>query len=287
MTGGAPSSKARVFTIGEAKITPLKVGDFGMSLYDIFGRDSDLTRYFGPRELATAPFYPSNTFLIVTPSNKIIVDPGDRERLLQAYGPQPPNAPRAPSSLVEQLGDAGVKPSEIDTVVVTHLHYDHFAGVTHREGGKTIPSFPEANHIIPRRDWDMAEIAKARRRGDKDLTETLGAVEDAGLVSFLDGEKKLGGDVTIYPAPGESPGHQILGVLSRDATCYCVGDLYHLKEEVEHPELAATWADAQALARSRKAFAERASNESALILPGHMRPGRISIKDGSPTWSEE
>jgi glyoxylase-like metal-dependent hydrolase (beta-lactamase superfamily II) len=274
------------FRIGEVEVTVLNVGDFAMSLYDIFGKDADLTLYFDPRDLATPPFYPSNTVLIETASNKVLVDPGDRERLLSAYGAQPPNAPRAPPALAEQLGGVGVKPSEIGTVVVTHLHYDHFAGLTHKVGGRTVPSFPKAKHIVPKRDWDMAEIAEARKKGDKDLAETLGVVEETGLLSFLDGPMDLGGGVTISPSPGESPGHQIVGVLSRGAACYCVGDLYHLKEEVEHPGLAATWADAQVLARSRRAFAERASKESALVLPGHMHPGRITIRGNTHTWSE-
>jgi glyoxylase-like metal-dependent hydrolase (beta-lactamase superfamily II) len=278
--------EARNFKVGDVKIAVLNVGDFAMSLYDIFGKDADLTRYFDLRDLATPPFYPSNTMLVETDGNRVLVDPGDRERLLSAYGEQPPDAPPAPPSLFEQLATAGAKPSEIGTVVVTHLHYDHFAGLTHKVGEENVPSFPKATHIIPKRDWDMAEILEARKKGDKDLVETLGVVEKAGLLSCLDGPMDLGGGVTISPSPGESPGHQIVGVTSRGEACYCVGDLYHLKEEVEHPELAATWADAEVLARSRKAFAGRAARESAVVLPGHMRPGRISIKGGAPVWSE-
>lgn len=274
------------FRIGDVGVAVFNVGDFALSLYDIFGKDASLTSYFEPRVLATPPFYPSNTILIETLGNRILVDPGDRERLLSAYGAQPPNAPPTPPSLDEQLTAFGVKPSEIGTVVVTHLHYDHFAGLTRKISKENVPSFPKATHIIPKRDWDMAEIAEARRKGDRDLKETLGVVEEAGLLSLLDGPMDLGGGVTISPSPGESPGHQIVGVKSRGASCYCVGDLYHLKEEVENPRLAATWADPEVLARSRNAFAERASKESALVLAGHMRPGRITIKGGAPAWSE-
>ena len=257
-----------------------------MSLYDIFGKEADLTRYFDSRDLATPHFYPSNAMLIETARDRIIVDPGDRERILSAYGVQPPHAPPAPPLLAEQLAAVGAKSSEIGTVVVTHLHYDHFAGLTRKVGGKTVPSFPNATHIIPKRDWEMAEIADARKKGERDLAETLGVVEEAGLLSFLEGPKDLGGEVTISPSPGESPGHQIVGIMSGGAACYCVGDLYHLKEEVEHPGLAATWADVEVLTMSRNAFAERASKESALVLPGHMRPGRITIKGDAPFWSE-
>ena len=278
--------EARNFRIGDLRVTVLNVGDFAMSLYDIFGKRADLTRYFDPKELESPPFSPSNTVLIETPTNKVLVDPGDRERFLSAYGSQPPEAPPAPPKLADQLEAVGVKPSDIRTVIVTHLHYDHFAGLTHKLDGKTVPAFPNATHFVPKRDWDMAEIADARKKGDKDLAETLGVVGEAGLLSFLDGPMDLEGGVSISPSPGESPGHQIVGVMSKGASCYCVGDLYHMKEEVQHPGLAATWADAEVLARSRNDFAERASKESALVLPGHMRPGKITINGDLPIWSE-
>jgi len=273
------------FKIGATLVTVLNLGDFAINLYDIFGKDTDLSRYFDPKELATPPFMPSNTILIESGRRKVLVDPGDHQRLISAYGAQPPNAPAAPPPLSEQLGAAGVDLADIDTVVITHLHYDHFAGVTRMVGGRTVPSFPSARYIIPKKDWEMAEIADSRNKGDKDLAETLGVLEREKLLSFLDGAQDLGGGVTITPSPGESPGHQTVCVESGGATCYCVGDLYHLREEVEHPELVAAWADRLVLLQSRNAFSKRASRETALVVPGHMRPGRIRLRGGTPVWS--
>jgi len=277
----------RSFRIGDATVSVINVGDFAMSLYDVFGKEIDLSQYFDPRDLATPPFYPSNTVLIESAIGMVIVDPGDRERLLSAYGAQPPDAPQVPPALSDQLDALGVAPSDIGTVVVTHLHYDHFAGLTRKVGGKLVPSFPKATHIIPKRDWEMAEIAEARKKGDKDVAETLGVVDESGLLRLIDGTEDLGGGVTLSPSPGESPGHQIVGVASKGETCYCVGDLYHMREEVEHPGLAATWADPEIITRSRNDFALRASRESAIVIPGHMRPGRIAFHGNTPKWSED
>jgi glyoxylase-like metal-dependent hydrolase (beta-lactamase superfamily II) len=287
MTGGAPRVGAPSFSLGRAKVTVLNVGDFAMSLSDIFGKGAALAKYFDAKALATPHFYPSNTILIESRGRRVLVDPGDRERLLSAYGVQPPKAPRPPLLLAGQLKAAGVKPDEIDAVVVTHLHYDHFAGLTRREGGKLVPAFPKAAHFLPKKDWEMPDIAGPLAKGDKDLAETLGVVHRAKLVSFFDGEEELGGGVTVVPSPGESPGHQIVRAEGGGRVCYCVGDLYHLKEEVEHPELSASWTEGAVLLESRNAFAERASREGALVLPGHMGPGRIRLKGGAPVWSEE
>jgi len=273
--------------IGSARVTVLNLGDFALGIYDIFGKRADLGRYFRPEVLLTPPFSPSNTILIESGGSTILVDPGDRERLASAYGPQPPNAPPVPPPLSAQLESAGVSPSEVGTVVVTHLHFDHFAGVTRSHGGRWVPSFPNATHIIPRRDWEMPDIAEARKKGDRDVADTLGVLEQSGLLTFHDGPKDMGDGISIIPFPGESPGHQIVAVESGGRRCYCVGDLYHMKEEVEHPELAAIWADGPALLRSRNSFAERAAKESALVAPGHMSPGRISLKGGAAVWSDE
>ena len=286
MTGGAPRQKAGSFKIGDTKVSVFNIGDFAMSLSDVFGKDFDLTRYFNPTRIANPSYYPNNSVLIETPENTILVDPGDRERLLSVYGFQPPAAQPTPPSLDEQLKEVGVRPSDIDVVVVTHLHYDHFLGVTRKKGEGTVPSFPKARYLVPKRDWEMPDIAEARKKEDRVLADTLGVVERSGLLSFIDGKKDIGGGITILPFPGESPGHQIVGASSKGAACFCVGDLYHLKEEVEHPELVASWADAEALIKSRNAFAELASRESALVFPGHMHQGRITVRGGAPIWLE-
>jgi len=257
-----------------------------MSLSDVFGKEVDLTRYFDAERIANPSYYPNNTVLVETQGTKVIVDPGDRGRLLSVYGFKPPSDQPAPPTLADQLNEVGVKPPDIDSVVITHLHYDHFAGLTRKEGDNTVPSFPKAKHMIPRRDWETPDISEARKKGDKDVAETLGVVEGAGLLNLVDGEKDLGGGITILPFPGESPGHQILSVKSNGAACYCTGDLYHLKEEVVHPELVPPWADVKTLERSRVLFARQASDESALVFPGHMRPGKIGIKRDATAWSE-
>ena len=93
--------------------------------------------------------------------------------------------------------------------------------------------------------------------------------------------------MTVEPYPGESPGHQVVGVRSSSGSCYFVGDLYHVVEEVEHPELAAGWADAPALVASRRKFSESAAAEGALVLPGHLPAGRIAFRGPAPAWTEE
>lgn len=67
-------------------------------------------------------------------------------------------------------------------------------------------------------------------------SRTLGAVERAGLLQLVDGEMEILPGIRILPAPGESPGHQIVRIEDADGVLYHVGDLYHHRLEVARPE---------------------------------------------------
>jgi len=266
-------------------VTVFNVGDFPVALKDVFGTSPGLSRYFGTRSLARSTPLPSNSMFVTSGRTKLVVDPGDSARFESSWEGGAGGKHSPPLPLTEQLEAMGVDPGQITHVVVTHLHFDHFAGVTQMKGGLPVPTFPNARHIIPAKDWVMPDIADARKKNDKDVTDTLGVIDRAGIVELLDGRKSLGGGITIEPAPGESPGHQLLAVSSRGRKCYCVGDLYHVKEEVEHPELAGTWADVPVLLESRRKFAAKAAKDRALVLPAHMDPGVIRFSRGKFVWS--
>ncbi|MDG6912609.1 MAG: MBL fold metallo-hydrolase, partial [Nitrososphaerota archaeon] len=227
--------------------------------------------------------FPTQSFFVAAGPLRVVVDPSDYGRLVAPDHFRSPEGYARPPPLDAQLSAAGVSPGSVTHVVVTHLHFDHYAGVT--KGGAL--AFPSARYIVPAKDWAMPDIAEARKKGDRDVTETLGVVEAAGRLELLDGPLDLGDGVTVEPYPGESPGHQVVGLRSAHDSCYFVGDLYHLAEEVEHPELAAAWADARALTASRRRFSERAAAERALVLPGHLPAGRIGFRGSAPTWTEE
>jgi glyoxylase-like metal-dependent hydrolase (beta-lactamase superfamily II) len=271
------------FRIGSARVTSFNVGDLSLRLDEVFAPGSADARYFGGRDMTAPQDFPTKSFLVASGPLTVVVDPSDYGRLLSPDHFKARAVHVSPPTLEAQLAAAGVAPESVTHVVVTHLHFDHYAGVT--KGGSL--AFPSARYIIPAKDWETPEMAEARDRGDADVAQTLRVVEAAGRLEPLDGQLDLGSGLTVEPFPGETPGHLVVGIRSGPESCYLVGDLYHLAEEVEHPELAAVWADAGALAASRRRFSERAAAERALVIPGHLPAGRISFKGSSPTWTEE
>src|SRR5690242_7137648 len=48
------------------------------------------------------------------------------------------------TSLPRSLERLGVRPEDVDALILSHLHFDHAGGATRLEGGPAIPTFPNA-----------------------------------------------------------------------------------------------------------------------------------------------
>ncbi len=96
------------------------------------------------------------------------------------------------------------------------------------------------------------------------------------MLHLADGAASLAEGIDLLPAPGETPGHQIVRIHSQGRTLYCLGDLYHHVLEAEHPDWTAEWSDAAAARQSRETLATRALAEDALLIATHIpAPGRL------------
>ena len=98
----------------------------------------------------------------------------------------------APHSIVESLAAAGIDRESIDTVILTHLHFDHAGGVSMPDGrgGYTL-TFPNARHVVQRGEWEDAVNDHVVMTGSY-REENLAPLENAGVLSFVDnGEAEI------------------------------------------------------------------------------------------------
>src|ERR1700684_4708691 len=68
------------------------------------------------------------------------------------------------------LARAGVRPEDVDLVVNTHLHPDHIGWNTRLVDGTWVPTFPNANHLVTKTDfevWDPADNPGTAGRGNE------------------------------------------------------------------------------------------------------------------------
>jgi len=276
------------YRAGETSVYVIKVGDFKASLsqqLNVLEKDWQ-PKY---RDLFEGEILsPSNCVLVRSAGSVVVVDPND---FALTFPPQvyPSSDYKVPPDLVTQLEDISVKPEDVTHVVITHAHYDHYAGATRRgDSGKYELTFPNARYYLGAADWESPVVKEELQQENSGAHNSLGVLQEQGMLELVSGSKILDSSVQIISAPGESPGHQILEVQSSGQTFYCIGDLFHHWVEVEEPNFNVTWADPKQNGVSKRMLKQAASSKNALVVAGHMETGRIRKKnDETFYWEEE
>ncbi len=179
---------------------------------------------------------------------------------------RPPRHQRSPG-VEAGLAAIGVRPEDITHVLITHAHGDHVAGGSVERDGRRVPRYPNARHVIGRRDW---EGNPQRDNPASLLSLHLGPAAEAGLLELVDDETTIVPGISMIPAPGESPGHCIVRIAGDGQTCYFLGDLFHHPCEVAHLDWVSQGRDPAAMRASRDALVRRALAEDALLITSHM-----------------
>jgi len=171
--------------------------------------------------------------------------------------------------LLQNLKAEGIKVRDIDTVILTHGHWDHTGGNTDEEGKAT---FPRASYVMWKEEWDFVtsettlegmEEAKAAF-----MRQKLMSIQDR--FELIEHEKEILPGVRVVAAPGHTPGHMAVAFVSGNREMLCLGDAAIHPIHVAHPEWH-TGFDAvpeQAI-RARGRLFERAATEGALVFAPH------------------
>ncbi|MBX7071942.1 MAG: MBL fold metallo-hydrolase [Pirellulales bacterium] len=139
----------------------------------------------------------------------------------------------AGNPLMASLQAVDVDPADIDTVLLTHLHWDHAGGASHRdESGRVAPSFPQARHVIGRLEWEDANSA-ADELGGAYSQENLAPLRDQVELALIEDQDEIVAGLTAHVTGGHTRGHLALVLESQGETGLCLTDLcpstYHLR----------------------------------------------------------
>ena len=165
-----------------------------------------------------------NCLLIRTPTENILVDTGlgnaYDEKFAFLY-----DVDKSQTELLRSLAAAGIQAADISKVILTHLHFDHAGGNCFQEGnGEFKPTFPNAVYYI-----NQGELAYAKdpdpRSSPSYLPHTWEPLEKRGQVALTSGDEEIASGVTVLPAPGHTPNHQIVTVRSGEMTACFLADL--------------------------------------------------------------
>jgi glyoxylase-like metal-dependent hydrolase (beta-lactamase superfamily II) len=176
------------------------------------------------------------------------------------------------TTFLADLAAAGFPPSKMDTVLCTHLHFDHVGWNTMLVDGRWVPTFPQARYLFGKAEFDHW-VHLRNTGGYHDLEHLHDAIDPviaAGLADFIPAEFKVTDEVSLFPTPGHTPGHVSVHIRSRGEEAVITGDMMHHPIQLTDPERHANFdMDKAQGALTRKAFVERFENSRVLIIGSH------------------
>ncbi len=127
--------------------------------------------------------------------------------------------------LLKGLAELGVAPDEIDTVVFSHLHFDHVCGATEFDSaGRRVPIFPRARHIVGRTEWEDATSGSPELETAYPMEDILPLYE-AGLMLVVEDRQEIVPGLRGEVTGGHTRGHMALFFESGGQTAAYLGDI--------------------------------------------------------------
>ncbi|MEP7029951.1 MAG: MBL fold metallo-hydrolase [Pseudolabrys sp.] len=263
---GAQGPGVYRFKLGSYQLTALYDGVWNLPIDDKFVRNASgvqvnkaLTDAFLAPRILPITF---TALLINTGSKLILIDTGTAGQVVDTAG-----------SMMANLAVAGVKPEQIDTVIISHFHPDHIDGIKTKDGDKV---FANAEILVPEPEWKYW-MDEANMRGVKDNVHLyfLNARRIFKDIAKDVRQYKPGAEVApgieSIAAYGHTPGHTAFAIHSGNQSMLAMSDT------VRNPYLFARHPDWQPIfdmdgplaVKSRRRMLDRAAADRMLVEAYH------------------
>jgi len=183
------------------------------------GATSDVSRWSPGVNVGRPMDFVDSCYLVKHSQGWLLWDTGVADTIAAMPDGQRPADPRAvhwrrAKTLVAQLEQLGLKPSDIRYVAVSHSHADHIGNVA---------LFAQATLLAQKAEVDWPSSAGPRFKPEQPMIK-------------LEGDRDVFGDrsVTLLATPGHTPGHQSLMVrLPKTGAVLLSGDAVHFRDNWE------------------------------------------------------
>ena len=252
--------------VGSYEVTVVSDGTLTLDATIFTGDEAGAEKLLRDAHLPKMGFTtPLNTWLINTGQKLILVDAGGGTHFAPSIGRLPQN-----------LAAAGVSPSAIDAVVITHPHPDHIPGVITSDHKML---FPNATLHVNENDhafWTSAEIrgkAPEEFRGFFDLAvNAIKPYAAAGKLSLYKDGAEFAPGVRAVACYGHTVGHSMVRVSPPGGNFLIFGDIVHcLALQFPDPERSVAFdTDPPAALANRKRVLDMVATDRLLFSGGHL-----------------
>lgn len=197
------------------------------------------------------------------------------------------------------LSALGIKPGDIDVVLMTHLHSDHLGGLVDSSGTCLFPNAEILVHEDELNFW--TEEANFVNLGDdqKGAFVLAAPILNAYAKQIRAvGAGEVAPGISVVPTPGHTPGHTAWLLESDRKGLLIWGDVVHMPAiQFHHPEAAFVYdVDPEVAVTTRRKIFDMAAAEQLLVAGVHLDfPcfGRVETRSGggfnytSEVWTSD
>lgn len=192
-----------------------------------------------------------------TDGRRVLVDAGFRR-----------DAPSAGAAMIEYTRPdsavlrLGIRPDEIDDIIITHMHWDHVDGVD---------LFPNAHVWIQQAEFRYYEgrIGESHRGVEPRSVRKLATLSHEGRLTLVDGDSQsIAEGITVHTGPRHTHASQYVAVNSIDGTVVIASDAVPTYANIEMDLAPVTTFDPDADLQVYDRMRQMASSPE-LIVPGH------------------
>jgi glyoxylase-like metal-dependent hydrolase (beta-lactamase superfamily II) len=207
------------YKLGEFEIIALHEGEFTRPLDASFVRNAPLEAVqktladnFLPTDKLTISF---TAVLVNTGSKLVLIDTGFND-----------NGGPTNGRVVAAMKAAGIEPSMVDVVALSHFHGDHLQGLRNKAGQLV---YPNAEVMVPEQEWafwmsdDRMAAAPDAMKGAFQGVRRVLTPNAKDVKQFKWGDEIVTG-ITAVDASGHTPGHTAFAIASGNAKMMFVAD---------------------------------------------------------------
>lgn len=202
------------------------------------------------------------------------------------------------------LGASGYTPDSFDTVICTHLHFDHVGWNTVLRDGQWVPTFSKARYLFAKqeyqhwkKEYDSPPAGDSVLSSDTSVSamassyaSTFGdavvPVLDSGQADLVETSHRITSEIRLEPTPGHTPGHVSVVLESAGSKAVITGDMVHHPVQFAEPDwVMSADGDPVLATETRRAFAQRYGDTDTLILGTHFAgPACGHLRKKADSW---